>query len=205
MIVALVGLLVLLGGLGAFALLSNDEPRAQAPPATTQEEPTQDSQGNGQQVGQTTTAVEPERQEPVPGPTTPQPSEPGPEEGAEEGDSQAGGISQERAAAQAVQSVYKLAADGDYQRSYSFLTQNAKQQTEAYTLAQWSGQFDTLQRIRFIEGPDAEVSGNTATVTGVTRAEHTNRTERNTVTWTMVRRNGEWKLDRINSFQQELI
>jgi len=51
-----------------------------------------------------------------------------------------------------------------------------------------------LESISFVEGPQAEVSGDTATVTGVTVAEHTNRTERNRGTWTLVNQNGEWKI-----------
>ncbi len=65
----------------------------------------------------------------------------------------------------------------------------------------WGGAFSTLQSKEFEEGPDAQVSGDTATVTGVIVAEHTDRTERNTVTWTLVNEGGEWKLDGIPSFE----
>ena len=65
----------------------------------------------------------------------------------------------------------------------------------------WGGTFSTLESISFEEGPDAQVSGDTATVTGVTTATHTNRTERNTVTWGMVNEGGEWKLDDIISIE----
>jgi hypothetical protein len=62
-----------------------------------------------------------------------------------------------------------------------------------------------LESIRFVRGPDAKVSGNTATVTGVTVAKKGSRTERNTVTWRMVNEGAEWKLDGIPSFQQDII
>lgn len=38
------------------------------------------------------------------------------------------------------------------------------------------------------------VSGNTATVTGQTIATHTDRTERNEGTWTLVNENGGWRI-----------
>jgi hypothetical protein len=55
-----------------------------------------------------------------------------------------------------------------------------------------------LNRIRFPQEPTAEVSGNTATVTGETIAEHTNRTEQNRGTWTLVDVDGEWKISSWN-------
>lgn len=57
----------------------------------------------------------------------------------------------------------------------------------------------------FDEGPTAEVSGNTATVTGVTIATHTDRTERNTASWVMVNEDGEWKLDGVTIENRQLI
>ena len=81
-------------------------------------------------------------------------------------------------------------------------TRNA---SAAPTQPEWSGQFDTLESIRIVRGPDAKVSGNIATVTGVTIAEKVSRTERNTVTWRMVNEGAEWKLDGIPSFQRDII
>jgi serine/threonine protein kinase len=102
------------------------------------------------------------------------------------------GNDEEDAAAQAVVDYYTAAADGDYDKAWNLLSSGYRQQLgsrEAYT-----GQFDTLESIDFVEGPQAQVSGNTATVTGVTTAVHTNRTERNRGTWTLVNENGEWKI-----------
>ena len=103
-----------------------------------------------------------------------------------------------------LQKIYTTAASGDFNASYSLLSQNFKT-TEQTTKAGWANIFADLQSIRFVEGPDAQVSGNFATVTGVTIAKTTDQTERNTVTWRMVREDGGWKLDEITSFRREII
>ncbi len=109
-----------------------------------------------------------------------------------------------QAAEDTLQRVYTTAADEDYGASYDLLSQNFKA-SEQVTEAGWANTFADLQSIRFIEGPNAQVSGNTATITGVTIAENTGQTERNTVTWRMVKEGGGWKLDEITSFQQDVI
>ena len=109
-----------------------------------------------------------------------------------------------QAAEQTVREVYSTAADGEYHTSYGLLSQDFKT-SEAQTQAQWANTFADLQSIRFVEGPDAQVSGTTARVTGVTIAEKVSRTERNTVTWRMVNEGAEWKLDGIPSFQRDII
>jgi eukaryotic-like serine/threonine-protein kinase len=80
-------------------------------------------------------------------------------------------------------------------------TRNA---SAAPTQPEWSGQFDTLESIRFVRGPDAKVSGNIATVTGVTIAEKVSRTEGNMVTWRTVNEGAEWKLDGVPAFQRDI-
>jgi eukaryotic-like serine/threonine-protein kinase len=110
----------------------------------------------------------------------------------------------EEAAAQTVREVYSTAARGEYAASYDLLSEEFKQNT-APTQADWSNQFSTLQSVRFERGPDAQVTGDTATVTGVTVAKHTDRTERNTATWQLVNENGEWKLDGIQMQDQDII
>ena len=109
-----------------------------------------------------------------------------------------------QAAEQTILEVYSTAADGEYDTSYGLLSEKFKA-TTVPTQPEWSGQFDTLESIRFVRGPDAKVSGNTATVTGVTIAEKVSRTERNTVTWRLVNEGAEWKLDGIPSFQRDVI
>lgn len=101
------------------------------------------------------------------------------------------GNSSEEAAAEAVQEFYRLAAARDYGSFTDLLTVDSRQR---YFPSQgaFEGTFGTLQSIRFEEGPTAEVSEGTATVTGETIAEHTDRTERNRGTWTLVNENGQW-------------
>jgi hypothetical protein len=108
-----------------------------------------------------------------------------------------------QAAEETLRRVYTTAANEEYGTSYSLLSQNFKTSDGGVTEAEWANTFADLQSIRFVEGPDARVFGNAATVEGVTIAEKVGRTERNTVTWRMVKEDGGWKLDGIPSFQQE--
>lgn len=118
--------------------------------------------------------------------------------------SQPAGLTED-AAAQTVEEVYTSAAADDYEASYALLSQNFREST-AGSQANWAGTFSTVQDISFVEGPTtATVSGSTATVEGVTIARHTDRTERNTGTWTLVNEGGRWKLDDIVSLQTEEI
>ncbi len=101
----------------------------------------------------------------------------------------------EAAASRMVEKMYVSAARGDYRTSYAVLSEDYRR-----TIAPraWSSQFDTLQRIQFIEGPAAAVYGNTATVTGTTIATHTGWTETNAGTWTLVNEGGRWKVSGIS-------
>jgi serine/threonine-protein kinase len=106
-------------------------------------------------------------------------------------------------AEQALQDHYTAAADGDYDEAWNSLSSRWRQQLGAQQA--YTNQFGTLESLTFDEGPTAEVTGDTATITGVTIATHTNRTERNTATWTMVNEDGEWKLDAVTVEDQQLI
>jgi hypothetical protein len=110
----------------------------------------------------------------------------------------------EKKASRTIQEVYEEIDDEDYEASYKHLSEGFKA-SEAQTLAEWASTFRELQSVRFVEGPNAQVSGNTGTVTGVTIAENAGQTERNTVTWRVVNEDGKWKLDAITSFEQEII
>jgi serine/threonine-protein kinase len=115
-----------------------------------------------------------------------------------------GGNEAGAAAAQTVKDFYTSAAEKDYGRSNNLLTTAARQRyfpSRAY----FEGTFGTLNRIRFLQEPTAEVSGNMATVTGETIAEHTNRTEQNRGTWTLVNEGGQWKLDGWNVQNERLL
>ncbi len=198
-IAAVALLLVLLGAGVAYAMLAEDDSdQAQTPaedtaqqqavaPGSTGEETTQPSGGGGDEAS---TNGQTERDQPVQ--TTPAGS-------SQEED----GLSAE-AAEQTIEEVYSSAEDEDYTTSYGLLSQRFKQNT-APTQGQWSGQFETLQSLDWEEGPTAQVSGDTATVTGVTIADHTDRTERNDATWTLLAEDGEWKLDNVTINDQQLL
>lgn len=190
--VVLVAVLAVIGALGAYALLGGEDQAVQTPTATTQETVPQTTA----QVAGPQTVVEP-----APAPVTTDPAVPQ-QDPPTNPEPQPGGESEQ--AAQVTRDVYRLAAAGDYGRSYDLLSRSFKQ-SQAPTQSQWSSQFDSLQRISFVEGPDVRVSGNTAEVTGVTRAVHTDRTERNTVTWNLVREGGGWKLDGVNIRNKEIV
>ena len=49
--------------------------------------------------------------------------------------------------------------------------------------------------MEFVEGPTAEVSGDTATVTGRTQATLTYQVEQNEGTWRLVKENDQWRID----------
>ena len=185
LIIALAAIVALLVGIGAFALGGSEDRLAGGPAGTTQEPGVQ---ATGEPTTGEATTVQPAAQQPTTGQTVPQTApvretQPAPD-----------GNSSEQAAEQAVQDTYELAAAGEYERSYEFLSP-AFRQTMFPTQADWTGTMAPLESIRFVEGPDAQVTGNAARVTGVTIAERTDRTERNTVTWTLIREDGQWKLN----------
>lgn len=105
----------------------------------------------------------------------------------------AGGLTA-AAAQKTVEEMYASAAAKNYSASYDLLSTESKQNTVG-SEANWAGTFDTLESIKFVEGPTATVNGDTATVTGTTIAVHTDRTERNTGTWTLVDEGGQWKVN----------
>jgi serine/threonine-protein kinase len=107
----------------------------------------------------------------------------------------------EQAAAQAVVKMYEAAAAGDYDQSWNLLSSGFQEKT-AGSKERWAATFYTLEDIEFIEGPSARVSGDTATVTFVDRAHHTNRTEKNKATWRLVNEGGQWKLDQLLDIQR---
>ena len=197
LLVALVAVLVLLGALGAFVFAGDDGQQAQGPAGTTRG-PT--AAPVPEPVPEPSPSTVKEVPETAPPPTTAQQEAPPVPEDVE----QSGGDPAEQSAARAVREAYELAAAGEYEESYEFLSP-AFRQSLAPTQAAWTNQFDTLERIRWLEGPDAQVTGDAARVEGVTLAEHTDKTERNTVTWTLVRQGGEWKLNSINSIYTELV
>jgi serine/threonine-protein kinase len=104
------------------------------------------------------------------------------------------GSSEAQAAERVVQEFYTSSSAGDYDRSAQLLSEGWRQSTFP-NRATFEGTFDKVESVEFIEGPTAEVSGDTATVTGRTRATLTDRVEQNEGTWRLVKENGEWKID----------
>ena len=101
------------------------------------------------------------------------------------------------AAAATVKEMYTSAAARNYDASYDLLSEQFKQST-APSEGYWAGTFSTLESIKFVQGPTATINGDTATVTGTTIAVHTDHTERNTGTWTLVDEGGEWKVNDVS-------
>jgi eukaryotic-like serine/threonine-protein kinase len=141
-----------------------------------------------------------------PDPVEPSRSEPDPDEadpGEQSPEEPSGGLSEEEAA-ETVEGFYTTAADEEYGRSSEYLSTEYRQ-ARFSNEGIFEGTFATLESISFVEEPEVEISGDTATVTGVTEAVHTDRTERNTATWTLVDEGGEWKLDDIAIQNQEIV
>ena len=215
-VLALVGLVAapsLFGGGTEESASQNEAPQNEAPQqnAAPQEEeaaPPDASENGASENDQPEEAETPAESDPVeeapvepePAPDEPAPDEPDAGGSASEdssdspGSSDSGGLS-EGAAADAVEGFYTTAADGDYGSSDEFLS--AGYRSTFPDEATFEGTFGTLESISFVEEPEIEVSGDTATVTGTTEAVHTDRTELNTATWTVVDEGGEWKLDNI--------
>lgn len=166
LLAAAVLLLVLLGVAAAYAagFLGNQDPTANVPQEENQQASSED-QGVLFAGGQETT---------------------------QEDTARGSGDLSEEDAAQAVKDYYTAAAEGDYDKAWNALS--AGYQRQLGSQAAYTSQFDTLESVEFAEEPTVQVSGNTATVTGETRAEHTDRTERNRGTWTLVNESGEWKI-----------
>lgn len=134
--------------------------------------------------------------EPDPAPVTPSPPEGSGDDEEGPGSAPGEGLSEDDAE-RTVEEVYLAAASGDYERSYGLLSSRFQRET-AGSPEDWASIFETLERISFVQGPQASISDGTAEVTGETRAVHTDRTEFNAGSWTLVQEDGQWKLDGVN-------
>jgi serine/threonine-protein kinase len=99
-----------------------------------------------------------------------------------------------QAAEETVQAFYTLTSEGDYDRSAELLTDEWREEwfSDRDT---FEGTFDKVRSVEFIEGPNAETSGNTATVTGETRATLNEEVQHNAGTWYLVQEDGRWKIN----------
>jgi hypothetical protein len=105
-----------------------------------------------------------------------------------------GGPTEAEAAERTVEEFYTSSSAGNYDRAAQLLSESWRQSTFP-NRATFAGTFDKVERVEFVEGPTAEVSGTTATVTGRTEATLTDRIEQNEGTWWLVKENGGWKID----------
>jgi len=146
-----------------------------------------DSAGDAQQTATPTSGAEETRE----------PSGGGSGQGGQQDGQQEQEASPEQAAEETVNDFYQTAADGEYERSSQLLTAGYREDTWP-SRATFEGTFDTLQSVQFTSGPEAQVDGDTATVSFSTIARHTNRVDRPDGTATLVRQGDEWKIDSLS-------
>jgi eukaryotic-like serine/threonine-protein kinase len=99
-----------------------------------------------------------------------------------------------QAAEQTVGDFYTSSSAGKYDKSARLLSEDYRQSTFP-DQATFEGTFDRVERVVFIEGPNANISGNAATVTGETQATLTREIQHNKGTWYLVQEDGRWKID----------
>ncbi len=107
--------------------------------------------------------------------------------------SEQGGLTVQ-AAEETVEAFYTASSAGQYDKSAQFLSDGWRQ-SKFPNRSTFEGTFDRVESVVFTEGPSAEISGGTATVTGETQATLTNQIERNKGVWSLVNEGGEWKID----------
>jgi serine/threonine protein kinase len=190
-VLAVIGAIALpsiLGGGGGTAQ-QNDPQNEQARAGASEGEGGNENQGAGGAAGTpaptTQDAANPEE--------VPAPSDNGSEGGGQQGGQQEQNDSPEEAAAQTIRDFYKTAAGPNYESSWNFLSSGY--QEELGSRGRMTNQFETLQSVEFTSGPNAQVEGDTATVSFSTVAQHTNRTDTPSLTATLVNEDGEWKID----------
>jgi serine/threonine protein kinase len=99
-----------------------------------------------------------------------------------------------KAAEQTVGHFYTSSSAGKYDKSARLLSKDYRQGTFS-DRATFQDTFEKVERVVFIEGPNARISGNTATVTGETQATLTREIQHNKGTWYLVLEDGRWKID----------
>ena len=93
-----------------------------------------------------------------------------------------------------MQDFYRTTSEGEYGRSAPLLTDSWRQKYFPNRDI-FEGTFNKVESVVFIQGPSAEVSGNTATVTGETEATLTGEVQHNQGTWYLVQEDGQWKIN----------
>jgi hypothetical protein len=97
-------------------------------------------------------------------------------------------------AEQTVGDFYTSSSARKYDKSARLLSEDYRQSTFPDQTT-FEGTFDKVERVVFIEGPNAKISGTKATVTGETQATLTREIQHNKGTWYLVQENGRWKID----------
>jgi eukaryotic-like serine/threonine-protein kinase len=104
------------------------------------------------------------------------------------------GVFTAQAAEETVQDFYTTTTQEQYDRAAPLLTDSWRQSTFP-NRGVFEGTFNEVESVVFVKGPNAEVSGNTATVTGETEATLTQEVQHNQGTWYLVQEGGRWKID----------
>jgi eukaryotic-like serine/threonine-protein kinase len=99
-----------------------------------------------------------------------------------------------QAAEDTVQAFYTMTSDGHYGRSAKLLSEHWRR-SKFPNQATFDGTFNEVESVVFTDGPNAEVSGDTATVTGKTRATLTGEVQHNEGTWYLVQEDDRWKIN----------
>jgi eukaryotic-like serine/threonine-protein kinase len=198
-VLGVIGALTLSGLIGGGGETSQGDPSSngQAAAGGSNRDGGNENRGSGGDGG--ANAPEPTVRETANSGQTPAPQEDEPEqnEGGQQGGQQAQEESPEQAAEQTVNDFYQTAADGEYDRSSQLLTAGYRESTWP-SRTTFEQTFDTLQSVQFTSGPNAQVDGDTATVSFSTVARHTDRVDRPDGTATLVRQGDEWKIDSLS-------
>ena len=99
-----------------------------------------------------------------------------------------------QAAEQTVLAFYTMTSEGEYDRPAELLADGWRREYFPNRDA-FEGTFDKVKSVDFVEGPDAKISGDTATVTGETHATLNHKIQHNQGTWFLVQEDGRWKID----------
>jgi hypothetical protein len=187
---AVVAVLAVIGALAASTLLGggNEQAGGGGDPSNNANQPNegqpqggQNPQGGDQQAASRSASASASAQQ-------------GGNQGQEQAQAGGGGPTEAEAAERTVEEFYTTSSAGNYDRSAELLSEDWRQ-SKFPNRATFVGTFDDVERVEFIEGPTAEVSGDTATVTGRTEATLTNEFQVNEGTWFLVKEDGEWRID----------
>ncbi len=110
----------------------------------------------------------------------------------------AGNLTQ-AAAVDTVAKMYLAVIEEDYKGSYASLSDELKDQDYPSQQA-WKSEMESLEALKFVEGPQPKLAGSDASVKGTVQAIYTepNRLEEADGTWRLVPVDGEWRISEID-------